>query len=901
MKEPLNDGWEVRPEGGATWTPARLPGAWEELGFDKAAAGPVTYRRDLELSALAHGERLWLDCEAVSYQASVLLNGVTLGEHRGAWDPFVVELTPAARAGVNTLELVVEKPAGLRAGPDSPSLAGRFQLRETLSGFLPYVWGHMFGGPWQPVNLRRSGPAAILGAGLRAEADGRLEAWADLDLAPGAAAALSGVVLDGAGREAGRLPGVTLEGGAACRERVRLSARLSGVRPWSPDEPALYTLRLAVLDGAGQASDAASLSFGFRSVGFDGPTLLLNGQAVFPRLALSWGWFPPRFTPNAPLKEVRERWAGLRELGFNGLKYCLFQPPGAQLDLADRLGWLGWLEFPLWLPRLTPENRAPLLDELSRLAALSARHPSLILYTVGCELSADADAGFLGEAYSRVKAEVGSALTRDNSGSGEAYGGALDEHAEFDDYHLYAEDQHFGPLLDAFSPGARPERPYLFGEYADADVYRDPRQAQGEWWASADPAVNPQGARWQFDLPDLPERLRASGLAERGAELTRASLEGAMLHRKWTLERSRATRHVSGYVVTGEVDTPISTAGLLDAAGRPRFPAANFRAFNADLVLTLAWDHRRAWVAGGDRPDPLDPWNVTGGETRRARVVVANGAGLAGPGVLTWTLVDGATTLAGGRFELGMVPGPPREVGILRLPIPESSRPSVLNLKATLEAAGASVANSWSFIAYPPPTFGPGAALAEGEEDGPLAALAARLAGVQGGASVKLASAWTPRLASWVEGGGRAVLLVTRPGPVFGGASAPGLKELAAEALPFWREAIRLPEVHPAWGEFPARAAGGTAFWSLASDLALAGRPLGAQPILTRLDARSFARRDYALEIPLGRGWVIVTTLNFTRGLGEQPLAVTGSPARLHLLAAFARALEDDYDGTTTT
>ena len=30
-------------------------------------------------------------------------------------------------------------------------------MRDTLGGFLPYVWGHMFGGIWQDVALVATG------------------------------------------------------------------------------------------------------------------------------------------------------------------------------------------------------------------------------------------------------------------------------------------------------------------------------------------------------------------------------------------------------------------------------------------------------------------------------------------------------------------------------------------------------------------------------------------------------------------------------------------------------------------------------------------------------------------------------------------------------------------------
>src|SRR5262249_11538034 len=240
--------------------------------------------------------------------------------------------------------------------------------------------------------------------------------------------------------------------------------------------------------------------------------------------------------------------------------------------------------------------------------------------------------------YAIVKADANDALVRDNSGSGEVYGGLLNEFAEFDDFHFYAELQFLRGLLDHFAPRWRPEQPWVFGEFCDYDTFRDLRRlgegASGRagegpckseeltpsparpltpsprqpWWATDDPEQNPQGARWIYELGKHERRLRESGLWERGAELEHISERQGVLHRKQTLELVRLYREVSGYVVTGEADTPISSAGMWDATDRLKFAPAEFRAFNQDLVLLLGWDRRRDWEGGGDRPAPRDTW-----------------------------------------------------------------------------------------------------------------------------------------------------------------------------------------------------------------------------------------------------------------------------------------------------
>jgi hypothetical protein len=72
------------------------------------------------------------------------------------------------------------------------------------------------------------------------------------------------------------------------------------LRPWSPATPALYEARLRVADG-----DERVLRFGLRSLRADGTTLLLNERPIYPRMALSWGWYPQALHSNPGPERVR--------------------------------------------------------------------------------------------------------------------------------------------------------------------------------------------------------------------------------------------------------------------------------------------------------------------------------------------------------------------------------------------------------------------------------------------------------------------------------------------------------------------------------------------------------------------------------------------------------------------
>ena len=424
---------------------------------------------------------------------------------------------------------------------------------------------------------------------------------------------------------------------------------------------------------------------------------------------------------------------------------------------------------------------------------------------------------------------AGDALVRDNIGSGEAYGGLLNEFAEYRDYHFYSELQFFQPLLDSFAPRWRPVQPWVFGEFCDLDTFRDLRPLGDPWWLSQDPKVNPQGARWQFDVPFQEERLRALRFWERGDELRQISERQALLHRKWTLELVRCYREIGGYVITGEADTPISTAGMWDDMGRLKFDPNAFRAFNDDMALLVGWDKRRAWVAGGDRAAYYDTTSYPAGAPIRPHLIASHYGLSAGPAHVRWQVgFEGEAPFAQGEHTTGgeLAPGDVREVVVAEFLAPDVSAPRPMLLRAELEIGGERAANEWPLWVFPREPWARARGVALLDPSGrlrDLQAMAPGLTSTLGGARTAVATAWTAELDAFVRAGGGAVLLL----------SEGGTGPLATHEMPFWREAVRVVEGHPAWGDFPHGGWAGAQFFGCATDRALE-LPAGARPILWR-------------------------------------------------------------------
>lgn len=876
---PLSGPWSFRLSENDPWQAIPVPGCWEALGIRKDHPGPAWYRKQVRVPESFAGRRVWLCLDGVSYHCTATVNGRAVGSHTGSWDAFRFDISDAITPGqMAEIRIQVEKPAGLTGGPDSAAVPGRFPLKETLSGFLPYVWGHIFGGLWQAARLEATGPVVFEELTVWGDAGGHFRA----EVRCSDQATLSLHLFDPAGD--------LVFSQAQTGRTLHVETTLAEPALWSPEAPNLYRARVAIADG-----ESRTVPVGFRALRVANKTLLLNEQPLYPRLILSWGWYPQSLHSNPGPAQVRRDFERLKQLGYNGVKLCLWVPPQYYFDLADELGLLLWLELPMWLPAVTPFFRRQTPIEYERIVRQVRHHPALILYSLGCELDREVDAGLLETLYSRIKPLIGDALLRDNSGSGEAYGGLLNEFADYYDYHFYSDLQFLRPLLDAFSPRWRPVQPWFFGEFCDLDTLRDlaeltaAHDGQSPWWTRRDETLNPQGARWQFDLVDQEARLRASGFWERAAELKAISHRQALLHRKVTLELVRTYRAVSGYVVTGERDTPISTAGMWDDLEQFKFEPDAFRAFNQDLVLALGWDKRRAWQAGGDRVAHWDPYCYRAGERVRAHLILSHYGRTAGPVDLTWAVsLPGQPPLAGEivRSKTRVAPGTVREVHIAEFVAPTASEPAQASLSASVTVGEQTTVNRWDVWFFPPPLWPAETPCTLFDPLGRLAGLADVVpleSGPPTPARVLVTTAWTPEIAALIEAGGRAILLQTEPEPA---------GPLPTAAMPFWREAVKVIEPHPAWGDFPHEGWVNRQFYGLATAHALLPQPaITARPLLRRLDARTMALHDYATELSLGRGQVIVSTLRFGGGLGDQPSGIAANPAALYLLGCWVRYL----------
>lgn len=830
----LNGEWSFKL-GDGRWRSIIVPSAWETSQRDKVTEGPARYRRVFHLEDTTGA---WLlEADAISFAATVRVNGQFAGEHTGMWSRFQLNVTPFVKAGQNEIEIEVWKPGQTR-----------YKLRESLAGFLPDVC-NTFGGIWQGIRLRRLRSPDFSHLRITSDASGGLHVAGAITDLPAAAPLRVTVQCD---KEAWPVE-VDAQG------RFALQAQSSAYATWSPTQPKLHQLTIALLSAQGEPIAQARRRIGFRDIAAAGNRTLLNGDPIHLRGALDWGWDEKRLRPTPPRNEVIATFNQARALGFNLFKLCLFVPDETLFDVADEMGMLLWLELPLWLPKVTPALRELARREYDAILQRAHHHPSIVIVSLGCEMNADVDAQLLGELGAISRRWLPNALRTDNSGSSEAYGGAVEAGGDFHDYHFYTDPHFFQPLIEHFQRPCLPDKPWIFGEFCDADTQRNwvATRKHKPFWLNEPITFE----REELDAArDHEQLLRAAGVRDGAQAITEIGKRQADVIRKFILEQTRSNFATGGYVVTSWRDTPIATSSLVDATGACKVDVEMWQQFNADRVLLLDRERRRAWTHGGDRPIHRDPFTWFDDEPMELHLALANGSAALDEATLTWQIRLADAVLLHEVQRVSANAGAVRELSTTSL-APEKMAgqpPLPIHVEARLTQAGAQhTRNAWTLWRLPRASLD----------------------------DLEIHDALDNRLLREVSRGRQAFVWLQGDTPF-------------TKSMPFWREAIHV--FTPAF----ARLAGmgslphaDLRFFGVASDFAIDVAQLkrvlaGWQPRIThlwrRFDARRMVWHEYAVALRIGAGRLTVSSLRFAGGLGHQPSTLNANPMGAWLLYRLA-------------
>ena len=273
----------------------------------------LVYRRTLSLARVA--PHILLHFDAVDDRCELFINGIRVGEHRGGYLPFSVDIAPFVHTGENEILLSVTDDTD--AG-DSP------RGKQTLAPSK--IWYTPQSGIWQTVWMEELPEVYIPTCRITPDIDKETVSFEfPVD-------GVSVTVYDGNERYF-----AIAEGGVA-------TVRLPHARLWSPKEPNLYTVVFRL------GEDEVESYFGMRkfSVGTDKDgyrRLFLNNRPYFHNGVLDQGYFPESLlTPPSDEAMVADLQA-VKDIGMNMVRKHIKTEPMRFYYHCDRMGVLVWQDI----------------------------------------------------------------------------------------------------------------------------------------------------------------------------------------------------------------------------------------------------------------------------------------------------------------------------------------------------------------------------------------------------------------------------------------------------------------------------------------------------------------------------------------------------------------------------
>ena len=194
-----------------------VPSPWQADERFRDHTGEAWYQREFEVpGAWLSDERvIILGFGAVDYFAEVWVNGVKVGEHEGGYLPFELDITSAARPGLNSITVRVDDPLEIFA--------------EIPHG--KQSWYGLLSGIWQPVWIESRPQVHIQRVKITTLEDHvEVNVFASMPLPN----AVEAQILSPSGEIVSQVVSGTSNFTIEIHEPLL----------WSPDEPNLYTLRV---------------------------------------------------------------------------------------------------------------------------------------------------------------------------------------------------------------------------------------------------------------------------------------------------------------------------------------------------------------------------------------------------------------------------------------------------------------------------------------------------------------------------------------------------------------------------------------------------------------------------------------------------------------------------------
>ena len=354
----------------------RLPHTNVELPYnyfdDKSFQRISCYKKILNIPKEYKGKAIYIDFEGVMAYAEVYLNGIKLGEHKGGYTPFTIDLSGAVKFGKDNILTVVV---------DSTE-------REDIPPFGGVIDYLTFGGIYREVHLRITENINIENVFVKTfdilQEEKRIEIDLSLIKKDNKNDVIQAIcVLRDKEKEIGNVSKEFSE------DFTTISMdHLQDIQLWDINHPYLYELEVKILKND-KEFDSYTTRIGFREAFFKSDGFYLNGKKI-KLMGLNRHQSYP-YVGYAMPKRAQQKDADILkyELGLNIVRTSHYPQSRHFLDRCDEIGLLVFEEIPGWQHIGDAIWQEQVLEDVKGMILRDCNHPSIILWGVRINESQD--------------------------------------------------------------------------------------------------------------------------------------------------------------------------------------------------------------------------------------------------------------------------------------------------------------------------------------------------------------------------------------------------------------------------------------------------------------------------------------------------------------------------------
>lgn len=303
-----------------------LSGVGKPVGPDNI----LWYRTRFTIPKDFREKTILLHFGAVDWKSEIFVNGVSAGTHQGGYDPFTFDITTFVKgSGSQVLELKVTDPVDKGVQP-----RGKQVIKP--SG----IWYTSVTGIWQTVWIEAVPKTYIVSTKQVPDIDkGILKLDVNVQNAqPGDIVSVSA------------WDGTVKVSGTEAAPGTQIELPVKNAKLWSPDNPFLYDLKIAIMR-KGKVADEVKSYFAMRKISLKPDAngflrMMLNNEFVFQYGPLDQGWWPDGLytapTDEALLFDIVKT----KEMGFNTIRKHVKSEPARWYYHCDKTGMLVWQDMP---------------------------------------------------------------------------------------------------------------------------------------------------------------------------------------------------------------------------------------------------------------------------------------------------------------------------------------------------------------------------------------------------------------------------------------------------------------------------------------------------------------------------------------------------------------------------